>query len=230
VAESAARIEVDKLAHELGVDAEQLAFLNGADPVELAQLRETIRSALFAAQEPRLRRIAALSKVLPAPITARIGRTGLGAMPCGQLASVLDTDTAVRLAGHFDAEFLADISGWLDPARTEEIVRALPEDKVIAIGHRLLDREDYITLARLVSVVSTPVALGVVARMTDRQLLQVTRYADDRMRLAELVRDLPGDRIAGVITAATQAGISLDDLGLVVTIRPEVQDHRGGTS
>jgi len=228
VADLAARAEVAKLARELALDADRLAFLQAADRHELAALRETISGALFAAQEPRLRRIAALGKLLPTPITARIAEAAFGPMLSGRIAGVLDVSTAVRLAAQLKPAFLAEVSKWIDPARTASIVRALPDPNVITVGRHLLEQGDYVTLGRFVSVVSTEVALGVVAHANDRQLLHVALCAEDQARMSQLVHELPDERIVGVVAAAAEAGAFDEALTLLVLLEPAERIRAGG--
>jgi hypothetical protein len=218
--ELAARAEVAKLARELDLDAEQLAFLQDASRDELATLRETISEALFAAQEPRLRRVAGLGKLLPPVVAAKIAKLAFTPVLCGRVAGVLDVGSAVRMAGHLDPEFLAEVAKWIDPARTAEIARALPDDKVIAVGRHLLEQDECITLARFLSVVRTEVALGVAEHASDRQLLHVGIYAEDYTRMSHLVRELPDDRITGVIAAATASGEFAEALTLLTLLEP----------
>ena len=53
--ELAARAEVIKLAHELSIAPQTIAFLHAAPDRDVAELRRSITRALFAMHEPRLR-------------------------------------------------------------------------------------------------------------------------------------------------------------------------------
>lgn len=223
--ELAARAEVSKLAHELGADADLLTFLTKDDEAALAELRTTIAHALFAVHEPRLRRIAGLATLLPPPLAARIAELALGPMLCGRIAGVLDVATAVRLAGHFPAPFLAKLTRWLDPARTADIVRRLPDNLVVRVARMLLDEGAYVVLGRFVAVVDESVAIQVMKVSDGEQLLQMSFYAEDRSRLDPLLAHVPDDKLEDIIRAAAAADQFDEAVSLLVFIGAEGQQR-----
>ncbi|MDT4939520.1 MAG: hypothetical protein QOG80_3191 [Pseudonocardiales bacterium] len=223
--ELAARAEVVKLAHELGADANALTFLRRTDDVRLAALRHSISGALFAIHEPRLRRIAGLSKLLPPALSAKIAENALGPMLCGRIAGVLDLGAAVRLAGHLPPAFLAEVSRFIDPERTAEIVRALPEDLVLRVARVLLDTDEYIVLGRFVAVVDERVAAHVIEMASGAQLLQSSCYAEDRTRIDALLAHASDDRLADALRAAHEADLFDEAVSLLAFIGVDGQER-----
>ena len=223
--ELAARAEVRKLAHELGAPADELAFLLDKDETELAAFRNRISSGLFAVHEPRLRRIASMSKLLPMALSAKIAQAVLAPMLCGRIAGVLEREQAVKLSAHFPAEFLAEVSKSIDPERTAEIVRALPDSLVLAVGRILLDQAEYIVLGRFVAVVDEHVAAQVIGMANGAQLLEASFYAEDRTRIDSLVAHVSEDVLEDVIHAAAAADLFGEAASLLAFINTDTQER-----
>lgn len=210
------RVEITKLAAELRVPDGELAFLGDRSPEELRDLRAMVSRARFARHEQRSKTIAALSRRLPASLSAKIARSALGPMLSAHVASAMKADDAARLAGHLDPSFLADLAPGLDPTRVGPLLRRLPDTLVIEVATLLVERKDYITLGRLVSTVDTPVALRVIEQGDEEDLLHVALFAEDRDAIDAIARQLPDEQLAEVI--ATCARADLYD-GLVALLR-----------
>lgn len=196
------RIEVAKLAHELGVDPATLAWLGAVAPVDVRALRELVTEARFRRHEARFRRLAKLSGVAPVPIAARIAQHGLGPLLGARTAAVMEPALAGRLAARLDPEYLTELSVHLDPVRAEPIIRALPDSLVVDVGRRLLARSAYLALGRFLSVVATATALEVVADARGADLFEVALFTEDPTALAAVVAALPDDRLTEVLSAA----------------------------
>ncbi|MEX0427051.1 hypothetical protein AB3X52_05410 [Nocardioides sp. DS6] len=217
----ASRLEVAKLARQLGVDQGGLAFLTDRSPAELKDLRTVAAHALFSRNEDRVTRLAALSRMLPVPITAKIAEHALGPMLSARVAAVLDPREAARLAGRLDPDFLARLAVSLDPGRVAPIVRGLPDDLVVGVGRRLLRAGEHLTLGRFVSVVSVDVALAVVEGASGHDLLQVALFTDEPSSLEAIVRRLPDDLLGEIIRAADADGAYDAAVGLLLSLSPE---------
>lgn len=197
------RIEVTKLARELAVPETELMFLSASSPAELRELRRMTSSALFARNEDRVKLLAALSRMLPVSVTAKIAELALGPMLSARVAGVLDPREATRLASHLPARFLAALSPSLDPSRVAPIVRGLPEQLVVEVGRLLLSSGEHLTLARFVPVVESDVAMKVVSAATGADLLQVALYCDEPASLDGIAQRLSDDLLAEIIRAAS---------------------------
>ena len=219
--ELAARAETIKLARELSADPEDLAFLRSASEDDLRALRATISRSLFAAHEHKLRRLAAMSKMIPVALSAKITEATLPPMLCGRTAGFLDPPIAAKLSSHFKPEFLAEVSCYLDPERSAKIIPALPDDLILDVARVLLDRNEYIVLARFVSVVREDLAGKVVAMASGAQLLEASFYAEDRTRIDALLSYVSDDVLVDVIRAADKLDLFDEAVSLIVFIGPD---------
>jgi hypothetical protein len=215
VSHLAVRVEIAKLAHELSVGADELAFLAEVPAESVRALRGDVALALFHRHEARFRRLARLSHLAPVPITAKIAEVAFGPLLGARVAAVMDPDLAVRLAARLSPGFLTDLAVRLDPVRAEPIIRGLPVPLVQEVGARLLDRGEHLVLGRFVSVVDVEAALAVVAGASPADLLQVALCTEDVDALEAVMSRLPDDRLVGVLEAG-RAPESVDDLAALL--------------
>jgi hypothetical protein len=216
------RIEITKLAHELDAPEADLAFLTASSPAEIRELREIAQTALFARNEDRVKLLAALSRMLPVSLTAKIAEFALGPMLSARVAGVLDPREATRLAGHLDSGFLARLAPSLDPSRVAPIVRGLADPLVVEVGRMLLEQGEHLTLSRFVSVVDVSVAMGVVADATGADLLQVAIYCDEPAALDAIAQRLPDRMLADIIKAASDASLYDAAVSLLASLSQDV--------
>lgn len=219
--ELAARAETIKLARELSTEPETLAFLRASDENDLRALRATISGALFAAHEPKLRRIASMSKLIPPALAAKITEATLSPMLCGRTAGFLDPPVAAKLASHFKPEFLAEVSRFLDPQRSARIIPALPDELILKVARVLLDRGEYIVLARFVAVVREDLAGAVIRMATGPQLLEASFYAEDRSRIDPLMAYVDDAVLGDVITSAHDLELFDEAISLLAFVGPD---------
>ncbi len=210
------RVEVEKLAHELAVDAGRLDFLTTLPASAVRDLRADLAEALFARHEARFRRLAKLSHLAPLPITAKVVEIAFSPLLGARVAAVMDPEHAARLAGRLDPLFLTDLSVRLDPARAEPIIRGLPETLVVDVGRRLLDREEYLALGRFVSVVDVDTAVAVVAEASPAEMLQVGLFTEDVAALDAVMGAMSDERLVDVL-AAGLSNERYDDLATLLT-------------
>ena len=217
----ATRIELGSLARALGVDEAEVEFLSACTTQDVRALRDAVTSALVARNEPRLKRVAVLSGMLPAALSAKLAATSLGPVLSARVASVLPTAEAVRLAKQFSPAFLADLAVHLDPGRLQELLPALPEALLVDVGRRLLRKGEHITLGRVVSVVSVETALGVIEIADGSDLLKVAIFTEGVSALDAVLARLDDQALVGVIAAADAEGAYDDAAALVMSLAPE---------
>lgn len=199
----AAHAEVLKLARELQVDPGALDGLTVLDPGDLRGLRTLVGDALHDAHRAAFQRAAAASTLLPIPLTARLAQSLIGPYLAARIAAEMPAERSVKLATHLEVEFLADVCLSLDPGRVADTVRTLPDDRVLAVGVVLLEREEYVTLGKFVDVVSATVLDDMSARITDpRALLRIATAIEARHRLDDLMRRIDDDRLLGMVEVA----------------------------
>ncbi|WP_447646025.1 hypothetical protein [Nocardioides zeae] len=214
----AARIELTKLAHELDLGLDEVAFLADADPEALRRLRTDVAEQLFARHADRFARIAHLSSLVPVGIAARAAQHAVGPLVSARIAGSLPPAEAVRLARRLPADFLAEVTLTLDPARVSGIVGELDVALVTEIGRLLLERGEHVVLGRFVSVVPTSSALAVVEGADPGDLLKAALFADDRSVLPALVDGLDDDVLVAVVEHAHTTDAHVDALTLVTSL------------
>lgn len=220
-----ARIEVARLAHELGADPAGLDWLEPVPPADVRRLRQLVTEARFRRHEARFRRLAKLSGMAPPPIAARVAEHALGPLLGARTAAVMRPDVAGRLAARLDPGYLTELSVHLDPVRAEEIIRSLPDPLVVDVGRRLLARGEHLTLGRFVSVVPTGTALEVVEGASGGQLFEVALFTEDPAALDAVVAELPDDRLREALAAAQGQGRHADLEALLATARADTRER-----
>lgn len=202
MADLMSRLEVTKLAREVGASEEELAFLAASSPEELRELRGIVSDALAARHSELITRLAGLSRLLPVALTAKIAQGALGPVLSARVAGALDPQDAARLAAHVDSEFLTLMATHVDPRQVGRLVDAMPPDVVGDVGRQLLAAHEHVTLARFLAVVDPDLAMTLVGDATASDLLQVSLLTDDRSALAPLLERLDDATLAGMVDAA----------------------------
>jgi len=197
------RLEVTKLADELGTAEEDLHFLAEGAVADLRELRHLITHARYARHERRLSRLAGLSKLAPAAMTARISEHALGAEVSARVATLIDPADAGKLTRH--------------------LAPSLPETLIVDVGHRLLARGEHLTLTRFVAVVSVDVALQVLEDATADELLTLGMFAEDHAALDAIVARFSDERISSVVEVADSSGRHEDAIAMLSFLGPETQ-------
>lgn len=221
----AVRVEVAKLAHDLSVDPDALAFLTDAPADSVRALRTDVAHALFQRHEARFRRLARLSHLAPVPITAKVAEVAFSPLLGARVAAVMDPELAVRLAARLSPGFLTDLAVRLDPVRAEPIIRGLPVPLVQEVGARLLERGEHLVLGRFVSVVDVEAALAVVAEASPADLLQVALCTEELDALEAVMSRLPDDRLVGVLEAGRAPGSSEDLAALLESVSDPTRER-----
>lgn len=205
-------LEITKLAHEMQGEKSELAFLSTTSPDDLRDLRGIISHAMFSRHESRVKGLAAVSKKLPAAVTAKITEIAMGPMLSARVAAVMDPADAAKLAGHLKPEFLADLSVHLDPSRVEAIIARLDRDLVVDVGRRLLTDGHVLTLARFTGVVGPQTSLRVMDGASGAEILQVALFLDDTSVLDEILAGLPDETVSAIAAATADHGEAADAL------------------
>lgn len=214
-----ARVELQKLAAALEVKDADLAYLEHLSAERMRELREMVSDAIYAQHANRFGRMAAVSKLVPAGISAKA--SGLvGPALSAQVAGALDPQQAVKLAKAMKPEFLADVSTFLDPSRVQDIVRALPAALVVSVGEILLERKAFLTLGRFTSVVDPEVALATTEHADGMDLLHLALYTEDRPAIDAIVTRIDETRLRAAMAAAAKSGEFDEALALMEVLSP----------
>jgi hypothetical protein len=214
-----ARIELQKLAGVIDLQESDLGYLAHLGADQLRELRETVSTALYSRHESRFGRMAAVSKLVPAAISAKA--SGLvGPALSAQVAGALDPQHAVKLAKAMKPSFLADVTTYLDPGRVTEIVKAMPPGVVVPVGQTLLKRKEFLTLGRFTSVVDPDTALAASEGADGMGLLHLALYTEDRSALDAIVTRIDDERLGTATAAAAASGEYDEALALMEVLSP----------
>lgn len=205
-------LEITKLAHEMHVDESELAFLATTSPDDLRDLRGIVSHAMFSRHESRVKGLAAVSKKLPAAVTAKITEIAMGPMLSARVAAVMDPADAAKLAGHLKPEFLAELSVHLDPSRVEGIIAKLDSALVVEVGRRLLSEGHLLTLARFTGVVRPETSLEVVDGASGAEILQLALFIDEPSVVDPILAGLSDETVAEIAAATAEHGEAADAL------------------
>lgn len=192
----AVHAEIIKLARILKVSEQQLLFLQKISPESLRQLRFAIIELLQDQQKARFRHLATWVNWLPNGLNVFMVKRFLDPLIVAQIAVHLSTENLYRIAKKLSAETLAEISVHLDPRLARELLVYLTTHQIIEIAQVLLQKRDFVTMGRFVSMLSDEVVQD-VAQIVEQEsdLLEIAFYIESRERIDHLVHVLPKARI-----------------------------------
>ncbi|WP_205660680.1 hypothetical protein [Amycolatopsis antarctica] len=196
------RAEILKLARVLDTAPDRLGFLAEVPAADLRAFREQATDLLFDANEAVLQRMALASKLVPAPVLAKIAQRVFGPLLCARIAGLVDVARGVDVASRLSPTFLADVAAQLDPRRASRIIARIPGDTVAAVASELTRREDWITIGRFVGSLPDSTVSASLEALDDSALLQSSYVLDDKSRAGNVVELLPAKRYLPILRAA----------------------------
>jgi hypothetical protein len=187
--------EILKLARVLGAPAERFGYLRQVPLEDLRRFREQVTDVLFDAHVGVLQRMASASRLLPAPLLAKMAEVVFGPLLSARIAGLVDPGRGVEIARRLSSGFLADVAAELDPRRASGIIVGLPERLVIAVAKELARREDWLTVARFVEHLPDTVIVASFGFISDDALRRIAPLLDDPARITHVVSLLPENRL-----------------------------------
>lgn len=227
----AVHAEIIKLARILSVSEQQLAFLQSIAPESLRQFRFAIIELLQDQQKARFRHLATWVNWLPNWLNVFMVKRFLDPLIVAQIAVHLSTENLYRIAKKLSAETLAEISVHLDPRLARELLVYLTTHHIIEIAQVLLQKRDFVTMGRFVSMLSDEVVQD-VAQIVEQEsdLLEIAFYIESRERIDHLVHVIPKARIEKallIISDPTQRLVWPKLLALMSHIGYELKQELG---
>lgn len=194
--------ELVKLGRLLNLDAKAIDFVGPLDAFAVRAARDALSARLFDDAKPMLSRVAKGSKLLPNATTAKIAEKVFGSMLCARIAGLLAPDHALDLAVRMSDPFLADVSAQIDPRGAGPVIGRIPVERVVSVAKLLVERRDYITMARFVDFLSPATIGAVIDSIPDElDLLHIGVFVESPAKLAELVGQLSHERLRRMISA-----------------------------
>jgi hypothetical protein len=196
--------ELRKLAHTLDVEPDRLTMLAGLPAPDLRTLRKQVGEALFQADKHYFSRVAALTRTVPAAVSAKLAETVLPPLIAARTAELLEPKRAVELVGRISERYLADVSAVMDASRAPEVVAALPASKIASVARELARREEWIVIGSFVAEVTDEALAASVEEFNGEQLLRIGFVLDDMDRLDDIGGMLTDDQIDEMLAAAVE--------------------------
>jgi hypothetical protein len=204
-----------KLSRILECDPDRLAYLEELTPEDLRELRERVTETLWSDHNHTLGRLAAASRLLPAAVNAAIGERAFGPFVSARLASLLEPDRAVDVAGRLTPAFLADVAAQLDPRRASAVITRIPPPQIAAVTRELVARGEYVTMGRFVGHLSDDALSAALGESDDASVLRTAFVLEDKDRLGHMVAQLAPHRLAGLVHTAAEEELWLEALDLL---------------
>ncbi len=199
----AQRAEVIKLARVLGVPAGRLEYLYKLEAAAIRQLREHASASLFDAHRKLFQRIAATTKLVPAPLIAVIAEKAMGPLLCARTTGLLPPQRAVEISRRLPVGFLADLCIELDPRSARDVIAAMPGDRVVEVSRELARREEFITMGRFVDCLDDDAIRATMSDLRDDEaLLRIGFFVEDKRRLSDIIDLLPRERLLNIVRVA----------------------------
>ncbi|WP_067826834.1 hypothetical protein [Nocardia inohanensis] len=182
-----AEIEVTRLARALGVPFERIGYLTQLPAEDIAALRHSVADLFHDTVAPGLGKIAAVTKVIPPPIAAKVATRNDNPLWTAYLASVLDTERAVAVAQRLPARYLALVATHLDLRRSAPIIAGLPREQLIAAARALAELEDWTTLGEMIEILPAAYLARCVAVLDAGQIHSAAARIADAAALDRLI-------------------------------------------
>jgi hypothetical protein len=206
----AQRAEIQKLSRLLGAAEGKLDFLGKMDLDGIRRLREQATAQMFKADQAKFQKVAASSRLLPAPLIAVIAQKVFGPLLCARTAGLFPAARAVDVAKRLETSFLADVCMELDPRRAREVVTGMPAQQVVQIARELARREEFVTMGRFVDCLSEAALRAVIADLkSDEVLLRIGFFVEDKRRLGLILSWLPRERLSRLVQVAAAGDAEL---------------------
>lgn len=215
------RSETLRLARVLGVESEELAFLQDALVADLAKVRAAVLDRLLERSRREFERAVALADKIPRALAAMLAQRAMGPVLGGRASALLSADMAADLAGRLPAEFLADVATHVDLRHVGPLIGGIPTDTMGGAGRVLRERGEWIVLSAFVGDV--PAAkLEVLPDLFDGEaLLRAGFVIEDLARLDSVVALLPDHRLDELFVTAQEQALWREAISLATHIGPE---------
>lgn len=195
--------ELERLARLLRCRTRDLGFLGRFAAAEIRALRLAVFARMYADHETTYSRIASASRLLPMRLTAPLAQRMLPARVSAGVVASLPADQAAAMSARMSADYVADVSGFLHPMLSAPVLSRFPADVIVRVAAVLADREDFDTMAEIVSALSDEQVEAVVDAIEDPAVLvQVALRVTDPDALQHLTGIIPEARLREMVVWA----------------------------
>ncbi|MCV7424784.1 hypothetical protein H7K45_30020 [Mycobacterium yunnanensis] len=189
------RPELASIARLLGVEVDDVHGLDGVSDDDLRELHDQIAHRLSEDKRHRFGRVAALSKSIPGPIAGRLAEKFLPPAGAALVAELLEPAKARDLVDRVSVTYLGDLAIALDPVRAQDVVRAIPAERVGEVSRELFSRKEYAAMARFVGAVEVDALFAALGVAAPHDLLAVVPLLTWNDNLDRVIAELPEPQI-----------------------------------
>lgn len=201
------RAELLKLARVLGIDSDELGFLEGADPGELRELRASISDRLLDVDREHFERVVALGRHLPGRVAAGLTQHALGTQLSGRAASLLTADELADFARRLPADFVADVAAVMDLRSVGSLLDRIDTAKVVEVTLVLAKRQDWVTMGAFGGRIRRDALIQVIGMLDGEALARVGFLLENRSRLDEIQGLLDDEKLRELLIAAGECDL-----------------------
>jgi hypothetical protein len=219
--------ELRRLAKLLHREAGELGYLATLDATQLMQLRRGLQETLIERFAGTFRRLASGGRLIPDALNAKLCTGIFGAALTANLSYFTPIDQAVRMAKHFDDDFLTDIARHQVPERAQELLAALPVEIMRGVTRKLLAAKEFAIMGGFTDYLpeeKAVVLINEIHRPVDR--LHVSAYAQRKDRIARIMAKLDDEAVQAQITAAATEPELMSEIALTVAEMPDAEQQR----
>lgn len=206
------RPQLEAIAKVLGIESSDIHGLDAVSDDDLNVLNIQIRNRLSADKRQRFARVAGLSQTIPGPIAGRLAEKFLPAAGAALAAELLEPAKARDLVGRVSVGYLGELAIALDPVRAQDVVRAIPAERVAEVARELFGRKEYAAMARFADAVEVEALFATLGVATPHDLLAVVPLLTWNDNLDRVIAELPDEQtrqIAAELDAEELADLAL---------------------
>jgi len=120
----------------------------------------------------------------------------------------------VDISGHFSLDFLAQLSGELDPRRAVDIVTSMPGNRVVEIAVAMAAAGEHVAMGRFVAHLDDATLVGCIEELTDEDMLRIVFVLEGKERLDHVLELVGLERTQRMLDGAESIGLSEEALDL----------------
>lgn len=219
--------EQRRLANLLHRSPDTLGYLDALDAARLMQLRRLLQEALIERFAGTFKRLASGGRLIPDALNARLCTGLFGPELTANLSYFTPIEQAVRLAKHFDDDFLTDTARHQVPERAQALLAALPVEIMRGVTRKLLAAKEFAIMGGFTDYLpedKAVVLINEIHRPIDR--LKVSSFAQRKDRVANILARLDDKAVTAQITSATDKPDLLREVALTIAEMAEEQQQR----
>lgn len=218
-----ARGALGSLARLLDLRVEELAFLEPLPHAHVEALSAAISRTVTAEAVGTIERLARISSVVPAPVSAQVAHRALGPSVSARLLPLLPSRLIADIASRVPGKFLAEVASAAHPNELRAVVPGLTVRTLKTAAHHLAAPGDHLTLASVAAVIDTDDLPTLIGSLDAATLLATTVYVDDPAVLDHLIAALSDEELAGLVQSAHDLGAWGPALDLIDRVQPHTQ-------